>query len=384
MSIKLMTDVFESDLGPTRRLVCLVYANFANDDGENSWPSVPTVGKMTGLEDRTVQNAIKSLVKDGILIADGQLLPLEKDQLLFLLQQNTYQDSLKQAEATILLQKAQLDYAQLQLDRYANLLPQKAASQTDVDNWRYQRDSAQANLRAAEAQRDLAKLNLDYTEVRAPFRGRIDRRLVDPGNFVGSGQPTVLAQLNQIDPIYVYFNVSDVDLARLMKSTRGIPGQPQAARWPVFIGLASEEGYPHRGSIDFAAISLTPTTGTLLLRGVFPNADAGILPGLYARVRVPLGEKSTFLVPQEIIGSDQRGTYVLVVNHENTVQRLGVSIGPTIGNQRAIDEGLTGKEWVVIKGIQKAVPGRKVTPEKGEPKPEKSPPKSPNPQKASP
>ena len=156
---------------------------------------------------------------EKVLFQDGQL--VEKDQLLFLIQQNTYQDTLQQAEAAILLQKAQLDYAQTQLERYSNLLPQKAAAQTDVDNWRYQRDSARANLLAAEANRDLARLNLDYTEVRAPFDGRIDRRLVDPGNLVGSGETTVLAQLTQIDPIYVYFTISDMDLARLMGKPMG-------------------------------------------------------------------------------------------------------------------------------------------------------------------
>ena len=104
---------------------------------------------------------------EKVFFQDGQM--VEKDQLLFLIQQNTYQDSLKQAEAAILLQKAQLDYAQTQLDRYSNLLQQKAAAQTDVDNWRYQRDSAQANLMTAEAQRDLARLNLDYTEVTGSF-----------------------------------------------------------------------------------------------------------------------------------------------------------------------------------------------------------------------
>jgi RND family efflux transporter MFP subunit len=144
---------------------------------------------------------------EKVFFQDGQL--VKEGQLLFLIQQNTYQDNLRQTEAAILQQKVQLEYAEIQLARYSKLVQEKAASQTDVDNWRYQRDSAQANLQAAEAQRDLAKLNLGYTEVRSPFDGRIDRRQKDPGNLVGLGENTVLAEINQINPIYVYFNISE-------------------------------------------------------------------------------------------------------------------------------------------------------------------------------
>ena len=142
------------------------------------------------------------------------------------------------------------------------------------------------------------------------------------------------------------------------------PGRPDAKAWPVYVGLPNETGYPHQGRLDFASISLTPTTGTLLLRGIFSNPDGKILPGLYARVHVPVKERAAFLVPQEAVGYDQRGSYVLVVNEENVVQRFGVKTGTLVDHLRVIEEGLTGKEWVVIKGIQKAIPGRQVTPER--------------------
>src|SRR5262249_1268997 len=315
---------------------------------------------------------------ENVLFQDGQM--VKKGQPLFLIQHNTYEANLRQAEATILQYRAQLAYAEAQLARYSNLVQERGASQSDVDNWRYQRDAAQANLRSAEAQRDLAKLNLSYTDVRAPFDGRMDRRLKDPGNLVGSGENTVLAQINQIDPIYVYFNISDIDLAHLMKGTRGIPGPTDAHKWAVFAGLPNEEGYPHRGSLDFAAISLTTTSGTLLMRGIFPNPQGQILPGLFTRVQVPLEQRAAFLIPEVAIGHDQQGSFVFVVNDKNVVERRSVKTGPTVDSLRAIDEGLRGTEWVIVNGLLKAAPGRQVTPEQegGRPAPgQGSPPSSP-------
>jgi len=297
---------------------------------------------------------------DKVFFQDGQI--VKKGQLLFLIQEDTYVDSLHQAEGQVLAQKAQLQYAQSQFTRYSNLFPEKAAAQSDVDNWRFQRDSAEANLKTALANEELARLNLGYTRVTAPFDGRIDRRLQDPGNLVGSSSSNAnLAQMSQIDPIYVYFTVSDTDLVRLLRSSRGIPGV--ASKWPFSAGLVGEEGYPHPGQIDFTAISVSNSTGTLTMRGVLPNPSGKIMPGLYARVRVPAESRTAMLVPATAVGGDQQGSYVLIVNPQNVVERRAVKTGPLEGSLRVIEEGLAGNERIVVSALLKARPGSPVTPQ---------------------
>jgi RND family efflux transporter MFP subunit len=304
---------------------------------------------------------------EKVYFKDGDM--VKKDQLLFLIQQNTYQAQLGQAEAQVLQQKANYEHAVIETDRYTKLVKQKAAAQTDLDNWRFQRDAYKAGMLAAQAARDLAKLNLDYTRVVAPFDGRIDRRLKDPGNLVGAGEFTPLAEINQIDPIYVYFTVSELDLLRLMSTSQDLLARVNAQKFPVAIGLADEKGFPHEGSLDFAAISLDANTGTLLLRGIFPNPDHQLIPGLFARVRIPLSQKRTsILVPQVALGYDQQGPYVLVVNDKNVVERRPVKTGAPVGNLRVVEEGLTGDEWVITTNLIRAIPGRPVKPERQEPR----------------
>jgi len=304
---------------------------------------------------------------EKVFFQDGQV--VKKGQPLFQIERDTYVAKLKQAEGQILTQQARLEHAKTEFARFSSLVQQRAAAQTDVDQWRDARDSAEGALREAKAARDLARLDLGYTLVTAPFDGRIDRRLVDPGNLVGAGENTILAQMSQLDPIYVYFTVNDLDLRRLLRETVGIPGQTQSKKLPVLVSLPNEEGYPHQGYLDFAAVSLTTTTGTLLVRGVLPNPDDKILPGLYARVRLPVEEQSAaLLVPQKAVGYDQIGSYVLVVNDKNVVERRNVKTGPVVNGSIVIEEGLTGNERVVVEGLLYAVPGREVTPE-----PEKAP-----------
>jgi RND family efflux transporter MFP subunit len=299
---------------------------------------------------------------EKVFFQDGD--HVKKDQPLFLIQQNTYEAKLKAAEAQILANKAELEHAQTEYDRYADLAKKAAASQTDVDKWHYQRDAAAASVISAEANRDLARLNLDYTTVNAPFDGRIDRRLKDPGNLVGSGEETVLAEINQIDPIYVYFTINERDLLGVRSEHKSSEDAAfKDRKVPVSIGLTNEDGYPHEGVLDFAAITVDPTTGTLLLRGIFENPKSEILPGLFARVKVPMSaDKAAILVPEAAIGYDQLGPYVYVLGDKNMVERRGVKLGTQQGAMHVVKEGLTGQESVIVDGIMHAIPGREVTP----------------------
>ncbi len=298
---------------------------------------------------------------------------VKKGKVLFTIQQDQYKAQLQSALAGVEAQKAALWHAKTEFARYSRLLKQDAATQTEVDQWHFKRDAAQADLLNAQAQLEIARLNLSYTTVIAPFDGRIGRHLVDPGNLVGAlGKQTPLAEINQINPIYVYFTINERDLLRILHRTRATPGEIEASARtiPVYFGLSNEEGYPHQGRLDFASISVNPTTGTLQLRGIFPNPELVILPGLFVRVRVKSLEKRTaLLVPGDAISFDQQGEYVLVVDSRNTVERRGVKSSFQVGDMMVIDKGLGADDWVITEGLLQAIPGREVNPQRSSLKP---------------
>ena len=224
-------------------------------------------------------------------------------------------------------------------------------------------DQAQAAVLGAQAQLEIAQINLGYTTVAAPFDGRMGRHLIDAGNLVGTSGETKLAEINQIDPIYGYFTINERDLLRIRaeRAKAGQTGVP--ANQVLELGVANEDGYPHQGKLDFAAITLTPGTGTLELRGIFANPKLELLPGLFARIRAPLSERpNALLVPQTAIGRDQAGAYVLTVGAEDLVQRTGIQLGQTVGTLQVVDSGLEADDRVIVNGLERAVPGRKVTP----------------------
>ena len=292
---------------------------------------------------------------------------VKKGDLLFTIQQDQYKAQLQQAEAQLAAQKASLWHATTELARYTALLKEDAATQTQVDQWRYQKESAEAGILNAQAQVELAKLNLSYTTVKAPFDGRIGRHLVNPGNVVGAmGQQTALGQIEQIDPVYVYFTINERDLLRVIERQKLNTGPTiEQRRIPVYFGLANENGYPHEGRLDFASINVAPTTGTLQLRGIFPNPNRTILPGLFVRVRVPaLQQRDALLVPGDAVSFDQQGEFLLVVNDKNVVERRGVKTGPQVGELLVIGEGLKPDDLVIVEGGLQAIPGRTVNPQR--------------------
>jgi RND family efflux transporter MFP subunit len=297
--------------------------------------------------------------KDGAIVKTGDL--------LFTIQQSQYKAQLTQAEAQVAASKAALWHATTEYARYGALLTKGAAAATEVDRWHYERDSAAASLASAQAQVILAKLNLGYTEVRAPFDGKIGRHLVDPGNLVGSaGQQTTLAEINRINPIYVYFTINENDLLQIVQENPGTSyGALNNVVVPAYYGLANEEGFPHHGRLDFASISVAATTGTLQVRAIFPNDTLDVLPGLFARVRVKaLQKRNALLVPGDAVSFDQQGEYVLVIDDKNMVQRKSVKTGLQMGDNLVIQDGLAPDDWVIVDGLMQAIPGREVSPDR--------------------
>lgn len=292
--------------------------------------------------------------------------PATRGQTLFVIEPAPYQAKLQQAQATLEAAQAQLTQAAAEYTRQSSLGRNDFAARSVVDQARATRDADQANVTNQQGGVAIAGINLGYTRVTAPFDGTVTAHLVSVGDLVGVTSPTKLASIVQLDPIYVNFNVSEQDVLRFKASLakRGMT-PAQLGKVALQVGLMNEEGYPHSGTIDYAAPQVDASTGTLTVRGVFENPKRALLPGMFVRVRLPLEYQAAqaLLVPDQALGTDQAGRYVLVVNKDNVIEQRKVETGQLSGDLRVIEAGLKPEDEVVVTGIQRAIPGGKVAPE---------------------
>ncbi|PPQ33034.1 efflux RND transporter periplasmic adaptor subunit [Rhodopila globiformis] len=282
---------------------------------------------------------------------------------LFVIEPAPYDAKLQQAQASFASTQAQLVQAQAEYLRQSTLGKKDFASQSVVDQAKAKLDSTRADLTNQQAGIALASINLGYTRVSAPFDGVVTAHLQSVGELVGVTGPTKLATIVQLDPIYVSFNVSEQEVLRLKAALAKQGLKPsEFHNVPLDVGLMTETGYPHHGNIDYIAPALDPATGTLQVRGLLQNPVRAMLPGMFARIRVPIAIQTTeaLLVPDEALGTNQGGRYLLLVDDNDVVQQRAVTTGQLVGSLRVIRSGLTVNDRVIVSGLPRAVPGEKV------------------------
>jgi RND family efflux transporter MFP subunit len=292
----------------------------------------------------------------------GQL--VKKGDVLFVIDPRWHQAEFDRLEAETERARVQLDNAKREADRTKQLLATKAISTEEGDARVSRFEEAKAALLAAEASRDSAKLDLEYTEVRAPIDGRVSRAYLTEGNYVSgiAGAATRLTTIVSVSPVYVYADMDEDSLLKFnaLASKQKLDTNGDG-RVPVDLQLGDEQEFPHHGYIESFDNQLDPNTGSILLRAVFPNDDGRIVPGLFARIRVPLSARhSAFLVSERAVGTDQAQKYVLALTRTNTVAYQSVVLGPVIDGMRIIRSGVTGGEQIVINGMQRVRPGMAV------------------------
>ncbi len=273
--------------------------------------------------------------------------------MLFVIEQDQYAQQVN-------LTRAVFEEAKIEITRQRALLKDNATSQSAVDK-------AMSVYLQAEANLKLAQINYGYTEVRAPFDGLMGRHLIDIGNYLGaSPQGDKLATIQKIDPLYVYFSINERDLLKYQKRyVNENNRKAQVNTLPVHVQLQGQEGFPQRGTLDFAANLLNTSTGSLQLRAELPNNNYSMLPGLYAKVRVEYGEvRKAVLIPNASVLTDQQGDYVFVLAEDNKAQRRNIKRGQRFSPLVEVTDGLTSSETVIINGFINVRDGLVVKPER--------------------
>jgi RND family efflux transporter MFP subunit len=297
--------------------------------------------------------------KEGVLVKKGDV--------LFGLDPRPFQALLDTAKAKVRQSEAQVAFEEAQYQRNLGLLSKRAVARADMEKIQASRDIAVANLEADKAQVRSRALDLDYSKVTAPVSGRVSRYVVTVGNLIQSGDQgggTLLTTIVSVDPMYAYFDVDERTVLRVKQLIReGKAGDHEEVQIPVWLGLANEDGHPHRGAVNFVDNQVNPRTGTLRVRGVFPNKDETLSPGLFARVRVPIGvPHKALLITDRALGTDQGQKVVYVVDKDNRVASRPVRLGALHDGLREVTDGLKPGERVIVNGLQQVRPGLTVEP----------------------
>lgn len=297
---------------------------------------------------------------EAIGYQDGEF--VKKGKTLFAIESTTYAAQRDQAKANLASAIAKAEFSEQQYRRYAELDKTDSTSRQQVEQMRSNRDADQASVLQGKANLEQAQTTLGYANVTAPFDGFVTAHQANVGQLVGENQPTQLATILQLDPIWVNFNISEQDVQRFRNALLAADpktGSLQGA--PLEIGLQGEVGYPHLGKIDYAAPQIDAGTGTLTARGTFDNPAHVLLPGNFVHIRIPLGSaKKALLLPGSAIRSDQGDQSVLVVTSANIVESRAVTLGPQEGSLQVIASGIQATDRVIVNGIQAARVGATV------------------------
>jgi len=291
--------------------------------------------------------------------------------LLFEIYPRPYQAQLDQAVSQVGVAEAQLRLAQATLERAKPLLAKNAISQQEYDQDQAAVDQAAAQVKAAKATVEVYRLNLEFTRVTAPVDGQVSRYYYTVGNLVTQDQ-TLLTTVVSVDPMYAYFDMDERTILRIRAAINEgkIKAVKNFAEIPVEMALEGEDGFPHRGSLDFVNNVVNPSTGTIAVRGVFPNPQPPngrrlLNPGMFVRIRLPIGQPhQALLIVDRAIGSDQGLKYVYVIGGDHKVQYRRVKVGALQDDGlRVIDDGLKPDDWVVVGALQQLRPRMDVEPE---------------------
>jgi RND family efflux transporter MFP subunit len=302
---------------------------------------------------------------EKVAFQSGQL--VKKGDVLFVIDPRWNKAEFDRCQAEVDRAAVQLENAKREANRMPQLLASKAISTEEADQRVMRFDTAKAALLAAEASRDSAKLDLEYTQVRAPIDGRVSRAMLTTGNYASglAGGASLLTTIVSVDPVYVYADIDEDTLLRFNALAAANALETNGSgKVPVELQLADEQGFPHRGEIESFDNRLDANTGSIILRAVFTNSDGRIVPGMFARIRVPASERhEALLVSERAIGTDQAQKYVLTLTPTNTVAYQSVKLGPMIDGKRIIRSGLKAGDKIVVNGLQRVGPGMAVTPQ---------------------